>query len=229
MSVLQLSRDQLSRLFGQDHESIRQIERLLTLLRSVDVINGKISNLQTGLTQANAELDTLTAELRALQASVSEIDSKIVTTKYGSFYDTTSQSAESIDVGKAITFDSTSESNGVSISAPASRISVTDSGLYNIQFSAQLDNTSGGNHLAHIWLRVNGVDVANSSSQVRLKGSDGELVAAWNFYQRLSAGDYFELVFSVSDTSVRISALPGSGGGPAIPSVILTVVNVIVF
>ncbi|MFN8995524.1 MAG: hypothetical protein ACK5X3_17920, partial [Pseudomonadota bacterium] len=62
-------------------------------------------------------------------------------------------------------------------------------------------------------------------SQVRLKSSDGELVAAWNFLQRLKANDYIQLMWSVSDTSVQILAQAAAAPVPAIPSVILTVFN----
>jgi hypothetical protein len=97
--------------------------------------------------------------------------------------------------------------------------------VYDIQFSAQLDNTSGGSHLIFIWLRVNGVDVANSASQVRLKGTDGELVAAWNFVQNFNAGDYFELMWSVDNTSVQVLSQAAVAPVPAIPSIILTVTD----
>lgn len=109
--------------------------------------------------------------------------------------------------------------------ATTSQIFVDDPGVYNIAFSAQLDNTSGGSHLIWIWIRINGVDVPNSASQVRLKGTDGELVAAWNFMADLKSGDYIQLMYSADDTSVQILAQAAVAPVPAIPSVILTVSN----
>jgi hypothetical protein len=144
---------------------------------------------------------------------------------YGSFYDTTTQTAAAINTAYAMTFNTTDITNGVYIGSPTSRIYVDTTSLYNIQFSAQLDNTSGGNHLAYIWLRINGTDVLNSASQVRLKGTDGELVASWNFVQLLKSGDYFQLMWSVSDTAVQIIAQAAAAPVPAIPSIILTVTN----
>lgn len=144
-------------------------------------------------------------------------------TAYGTFYDTTTQTAAAINTAYGITLNTTDLSAGVTIGTPTSRVYVDTQGVYNIQFSAQLDNTSGGNHIVYIWLRVNGVDVANSASQVRLKGTDGELVAAWNFVQQFKADDYFELMWSVSDTAVQITSSAAVAPVPAIPSVILTV------
>lgn len=145
--------------------------------------------------------------------------------RYGSFFDTTTQTAAAINTAYGMTFNTTDISNGVTIGSPTSRIYVDTKNVYNIQFSAQLDNTSGGSHLIFIWIRVNGVDVANSASQVRLKGTDGELVAAWNFIQQLNAGDYFQLMWSVTDTSVQITSSAAVSPVPAIPSVILTVTD----
>ena len=145
--------------------------------------------------------------------------------RYGSFYDTTTQTAAAINTAYAMTFNTTDMSVGVYLGSPTSRVYVDRGSVYNIQFSAQLDNTSGGNHLAYIWLRVNGSDVTNSASEVRLKGNDGELVAAWNFLYSFNAGDYFELMWSVADTAVQLIAVGAAAPVPGIPSVILTVTD----
>lgn len=144
---------------------------------------------------------------------------------YGSFYDTTTQTAAAINTAYAMTFNTTDLSFGVTRGSPTSRIYVDTGGVYNIQFSAQLDNTSGGSHLIYIWLRINGTDVPNSASQVRLKGTDGELVAAWSFVESLKANDYFEIMWSVTDTAVQITSSGAVAPVPAIPSVILAVTD----
>jgi hypothetical protein len=144
---------------------------------------------------------------------------------YGTFYDTTTQTAAAINTAYGLTFNSTNLSNGVYIGSPTSRIYVAQNGVYNMQFSAQLDNTSGGNHLIFIWLRINGTNVANSAGQVRLKGTDDELITSWNYVEQLKAGDYVELMWSVDNTSVQILAQAAAAPVPAIPSVILTVTD----
>lgn len=146
-------------------------------------------------------------------------------TRYGYFYDTTTQTAAAINTAYAITFNSTDISNGVYIGTTTSRIYVDTEGIYNFMFSVQLDNTAGGNHLAYIWARKNGTDIAQSASQVRLKSTDGELVAAWNFLVSMKSDDYFELMWSVSDTAVQVVAQAAAAPVPAIPSVIMTVTN----
>ena len=150
---------------------------------------------------------------------------QLVTTRYGYFYDTTTQTAAVINTAYGITFNTVGFQRGVTIGSPTSRIYTDRQGIYNIQFSAQLDKTSGGTAFIYIWLRVNGVDVPNSASQIRIQGNNAEIVAAWNFVEQFNAGDYFELMWSTDDTSCQILASPAVAPVPAIPSVILTVTN----
>lgn len=145
--------------------------------------------------------------------------------RYGSFYDTTDQAATVINTAYAMTFNSTDISRGVYIGSPTSRIYVDTANVYNIQFSAQLINTAGGAHDVWIWLRKNGMDVANSATALRIEGNNTQDVAAWNFLLEMNAGDYFELMWEVSDIAVTLQHDTASAVHPAIPSVILTVTD----
>lgn len=145
--------------------------------------------------------------------------------RYGSFYDTTDQTAAVINTAYAMTFNSTDLSAGVTIGTPTSRVYVDTHNVYNIQFSAQFVNTAGGTHNVWVWLRKNGTNVANSATTLRLQGNNAETVAAWNFLLDMNAGDYFELMWEVSDLAVALLADPASAVHPAIPSIILTVTD----
>lgn len=145
--------------------------------------------------------------------------------RYGSFYDTTDQTAAVINTAYGMTFNSTDLSQGVYLGSPTSRVYVDTHNVYNIQFSAQLVNTAGGTHNVWVWLRKNGTNVANSATTLRLQGNNAEEVAAWNFLLDMNAGDYFELMWEVSDLAVSLLADPASAVHPAIPSIILTVTD----
>ena len=145
--------------------------------------------------------------------------------RYGTFYDTTTQTAAVINTAYAVTFNSTDLSFGVSTGTPASRIYVESEGIYNFQFSLQLDKVSGGVGLFYLWARINGVDQANSATQIRIQGNNAESVAAWNFVYRMNAGDYLELVWSVDTTDITIQAFAAAPPVPSIPSAILSVTN----
>lgn len=145
--------------------------------------------------------------------------------RYGSFYDTSTQTAAAINTAYPITINSTAITNGVYIGSPASRVYVDRPGTYNFQFSCQLNKTTANAKNVFIWYRLNGVDAANSATQVTLAGTSAAAVAAWNFVLTMNAGDYFELVWSTDDTSCSIVAAAAAGPVPAIPSVILTVTD----
>jgi hypothetical protein len=251
---LKLTRNQLAS-FLKDPEQIKQFEQLFNTVEEI-APGGSTSNLDLGSDSAlntaqqaiatiakfeeetNLSLGLLESKTNQVLSLISDLSTKVdglsmepvavpdKRIRYGSFYDTTTQTAALINTAYAMTFNTTDLSSGVYIGSPNSRIIVDTEGIYNIQFSAQFDNTHGGNHLAFIWLRVNGVNVAQSASQIRLKSTDGELVAAWNFFYKLKANDYSELMWSASDTAVQITAQAAGAVVPAIPSVILTVSKV---
>lgn len=141
----------------------------------------------------------------------------------GAFHDETTQTAAAIDTAYAMTFDKTDYTQGVYLGIPASRVYVDRPGLYNVQFSAQFVSSNASSKNVYIWLRVNGTDVPQSATKLTMKGSGEAYLAAWNFFHRLNTGDYFELMWATSDTTVSIEAAPATAFSPAIPSVILTV------
>lgn len=144
----------------------------------------------------------------------------------GAFYDTTDQTAAAINTAYPITIDTTVYNAGVRIGATTSHVICDNPGIYNFQFSCQLTKASSNAKHVWIWYRVNGVDIANSATQVTLQGNGAAVVAAWNFVQQMAAGDYFQLVWSTDDTDCRIEASAASAPVPGIPSVILTVTQV---
>lgn len=146
---------------------------------------------------------------------------------HGSYYDTTQQTNGGATTVNLMKLNSTVSAVGTKIGSPTSRVFVAETGIYNLQFSAQLDKTGGGAAAEiFIWLRVNGADVPYSASKVVVQGANTELIAAWNFVQVLKANDYFEIAWSSTDTTAIIAVAPATAGPPAIPaipSVILTV------
>ena len=148
-----------------------------------------------------------------------------VTGYYGSLYYTTTQSAAAINTPYAMTLNTTAESNQIAVTNN-SRITFKNRGTYNIQFSAQLDQTSGASHNVFIWMRKNGVDIANSAGVVAIQGASAESVAAWNFVITVLGGDYIEIMWAVSNTAVKIVAAPATAFCPAIPSVIATAIAI---
>ena len=147
---------------------------------------------------------------------------------YGAFYDTTDQVAGSTTTAYAITLNSTSSNNGVTIEN-SSEVTFAYQGIYNIQFSIQLSNNTNATQDVDIWFRKNGTDVADSNSRFGLAprksaGDPYHVIASLNFVESFNAGDYVQLYWRTSDVGAYIEyyAAPSSPTGPAIPSVILT-------
>ena len=145
---------------------------------------------------------------------------------YGAFHDTTTQTAAVINTAYAISFDSTDLSSGVARGSPTSRITITNAGIYNFQFSLQLGKTSGSKAAVYIWADIGGTAVPNSGTKVTLAGSSAFVVAAWNFMLSMSASTYFRLMWSTDDVDCQIITVAASSPVPDIPSVILTVQQV---
>jgi hypothetical protein len=145
--------------------------------------------------------------------------------RYGVFSDTTTQTAAAINTAYAVTFNTTDLSNGVYIGATTSQVFVDRLGIYNFQFSAQLDKTGAAARDVYIWADINGTTQPNTGTRITLVGNSAAAAAAWNFVFRLNAGDYFRLMWSTNDTACQISAAAAAAPVPAIPSVILTVTD----
>jgi hypothetical protein len=154
---------------------------------------------------------------------------------YGSFIDTTTVNIPTTAI--AIPLNSTELSNGVSmqngLEGFKTRITLSNSGSYNIQFSSQLYNPGNQSRQITIWLAKNRTTagagyIADSSTDIYLGTSaDTErAVIAWNFFVSASANDYFELMIVANNTGVEIfsgASSNSSRGAPTIPGTILTV------
>jgi hypothetical protein len=125
-----------------------------------------------------------------------------------------------------MSLNSTDISNGVSVSGSTNPfntyIKTQNAGVYDIQFSAQLDKTDSGTDEIVIWLRKNGIDLTDTATSVSLVGNNAKNVAAWNWFVSSAAGDYYQIIWYSPDTSVRLFAEVAGGGHPGIPSVIVT-------
>jgi hypothetical protein len=149
---------------------------------------------------------------------------------YGQFSDTTIQSG-SANTAYSMKLNTTDVAHNVSI-VSGSRITVANTGLYNLQFSAQLDNSANTNELVDIWFAITGSNVANSNTQLAINkaqaGNFGKSVAAWNILLPLSASNYVEIKWSATNSTITLSSFgtQTNPNRPAVPSVIATMTQV---
>jgi hypothetical protein len=209
-------------------EAIQALESAPDCCSETASVDAKVNSLAqaTGVTPPAASEDDIAVIQSQLQAlALSPPPKEFISPRYGSFYDTTDQTAAVINTAYPMTFNTTDLSFGVTRGSPTSRIFVDRANVYNIQFSAQFINTGGGAHRVWIWLRKNGTNVPDSATVVRIEGNNTEDVAAWNFLLQMNAGDYFELMWEVDNTGISLFADPATAVHPAIPSIILSVTD----
>jgi hypothetical protein len=144
---------------------------------------------------------------------------------YGAFSSNQDQTA-TINTATLMTLNTTDFSNQVSIAS--SKITVQNAGIYNLQFSAQFQNTDTAFQDVYIWLQQNGVDISGSTGFVsipnRHAGTDGHAIVGWNYFLSMAANDYVEIYWSIPSTAVSIQHLAASGSPtkPSTQSVVAT-------
>jgi hypothetical protein len=211
--------------FGGDQRAVAEIVN--------GIMDGKTNNTGTvTLATGNATTTTITDArigidsviLLAPKSAAAIAD----TAPYGAFQDSTDQTAASTTVAYPMTFDTTDFSNGVYLSN-SSRLNARNAGIYNVQFSVQLQNTDNAQHTVDIWFRKNGTNITASNSMFTVPARKsasiyGHLIAAINYFVELAANDYVEIVWRTESTTVSIEQLPTqtSPTRPATPSVIAT-------
>ena len=205
-------------------------------------LNNQFTLTGAGTTQiTTADLELTPALAATVEDTVPVLESEIQALKlmprypepnvvnFGSFFSTQTQAATVINTATAISYNNAGTAYGIYRDpTDNTKIKVSRPATYNIQFSIQLDKTSGGTGHFYIWAAINGTAVANSGSVIRVQGNNAEIFSAANFFLPLSNGDYFQLFFSVDSLSVQLEQFAASAPVPAIPSIILTVMQVYV-
>lgn len=113
------------------------------------------------------------------------------------------------------------------------KLTVENTGVYNLQFSAQLDRTTSGTNIVTIWFAYTGSSIANSATDVTITGgaAANPLVASWNYILPMSASSYVEIYWSHNDNAdddieLKAVAVRINPPRPAVPSVIATLTQI---
>ena len=155
---------------------------------------------------------------------------------WGSFWDTTTQTAAAVNTAYPITINTADPANNGVTVVSGSRITFQYAGVYSVTFSAQFTNSDTQIHDANIWLRKNNAgssgDVPDTDSKFSIPnshgGTHGNLVGTVNYVLSLNAGDYLELIWATTNTAVTLTSIPAGTTpvSPRIPSIILTATQV---
>lgn len=168
------------------------------------------------------QLDNLTGVV------LGESGGRFIRFPYGAFSSDQDQTTTA-NTATLMTLNTTDFANEVSISS--SKITVVNAGVYNLQFSAQFQNTDNQIQDMSIWLRQNGVDIPGSTGYVSIParksasaGEEAHEIIGWNYYVEMQANDYIEIYWSTTLASVTIQHYPASTGPvrPSTQSVVAT-------
>lgn len=189
----------------------------------------KISAMPNAVTLTGAELIPLVqsgANVKTTLDSIRNFDNS-----YGAWSDGTDQTG-SVSAGTVVTMNTIDIADGITL-VSNSQMTVPSAGKYSLQFSFQFKNTNNAQEDVTVWLRINGVDLANSATQYTIPARKsasifGYGVASLTFLLDLAANDYVEMLWVPSNTTVTLEHLPASVSPayPAIPSVIATMVQI---
>lgn len=145
---------------------------------------------------------------------------------YGAFSSDQDQTTTA-NTATLMTLNTTDFANGVSIAS--SKITVAAAGIYNLQFSAQLQNLDNAPQDVFIWLKQNGTDIVGSTGVVGLParksaGVPFHDIKGWNYFLSMNANDYVEIYWSTTIATVTIETYAASGSPtkPSTQSVVAT-------
>ena len=146
---------------------------------------------------------------------------------YGAFASTSTQTVTGSNTVTFVNFDTTFAANNVTIgTGTTNRIYINDTGLFDVQFSIQLDlAVSNQDEEVDIWFVVDGVYVPTSNTRQTVSGKDKETVITVNLVQSFISGQYVQLAYSSPAADLQIAAFSNLTGPtrPDIPGVILTI------
>jgi hypothetical protein len=176
--------------------------------------------------ETNGSLNSYFRKLTAVLGSVFGVrGSRYINAPYGAFQSTADQTAAAINTAYAMTFNTTDYSNGVTV-VSSSRITVTDSGIYNLQWSGQFENTASADHDVMVWIKINGTNLVGSTGFAGIPSKhgavNGHTIIGWNYFLSLDANDYAELWWETDSTTVSIQAYAAASNYPSTASLIAT-------
>ena len=147
---------------------------------------------------------------------------------YAEFYDTSQQTVASINTAYPVTWNGTDVADGVSLNvSDTSKMEFTYNGVYHIDMSATIHSTSASSKDVWIWPRIDGVDVANSSSMVNsLDTNNHRQTINRSGLFSLTSGQYVQWMWATDDLDLDLHGTAPSAFGPAVPSATVTIVQV---
>jgi hypothetical protein len=213
------------------YDNITGISRAVMKDNAQETLAGYDGNARPGELVVNLVVDPPALYIGNNLGQLTAISSSAITPAYGQFWSNATQTVASANTEYRFTFNNSDPTSNITLGTGASnsRIIINQTGLYNIQFSAQVDKALGGGTTAsgYIWFKKNGTAVPDSAGFVTLD-QNLQVVQSWNILANATSGDYYEIAYAASATVFSFPTIAGNVtvGYPASPSIIVTVTPV---
>lgn len=116
-------------------------------------------------------------------------------------------------------------SAGVNVLFPSSRIIVSNTGVYKVLASVQMNKTTGGNAEVDMYISISGTPVPNSATKLNINANE-ESVMTVEWFVPMTAGQFVEVVLYSTANGIQALAVPAAPPVPAIPSIITTILRI---
>ena len=140
---------------------------------------------------------------------------------YGSFESSTQQLNPDITKSNIVTFNSTTQSNGISI-VSTSQITFANSGIYLINFLGQFAFVGGASNFnITVWYAINGTPIPNSSyTFTTTSAQNAQILANLEDIVTINAGQYLQIFWWAGTTGITLTptAAASNPTRPASPS-----------
>ena len=146
---------------------------------------------------------------------------------HAAYYTTATYTAAAANTAYPINWENTAYEQHVDIDGTyPSRIVFQHAGIYQIDFSCELQSTNNSAKSVYIFPRVNGVDIPYSTIKHSIKDSGESKVVSRSGIFTVSDGDYLEAMYAVTDTALRIQGSAATAFAPAAPSASIVISEV---
>lgn len=188
-----------------------------------------VVGLQTRPVDATAPTtgDVLTYD--GLKWTHSPVGSLLPAPIFGQFSSSVTQTVTNSAVAITLEYNTTDLANGISITnntlGRPTRITVSQSGIYEIGLSPQINKPLGTPATVTFWPLQMGIPVLNGSSTCDIGGNLKTLLPYVSYMFSLNAGQYVEFAMASTSSGTDVIAFGASLGPPATPAAPSVIIN----
>lgn len=142
---------------------------------------------------------------------------------YASYSSTVDQTLAAINTSYPVTFNTTEVEHGITL-VSNSRVTAGQAGLYRVAISLQATSSNASSSTVYAALSKNGTAIARTGLALTIKANGDTKLLVTSFQVSLQAGDYIEIIWGSSTTSMRLDYIAAPWVGfPDIPSALIEV------